>query len=139
MLYNYKSEEYIQDVILHDYDILINDIIDEYSTLRRYQALYIYAPSDIASEIVNRLFTTLDELQLFEEAHEELLLCKDEDVLITIDNEGLVFIEEAKYNGKFKISDGTGALNYVYDSFKKSDIDELALEEDSVLVFGFEE
>lgn len=140
MLYNYKAEEYVQDVILEDYDILIDDIIDEYSTLRRNQALYVYAPSNVAKEIVFKLISASDEFWIHKEANDTLLYKKNKEVAITVCNDGMIFIEEAKgNNGKFKHSDGIGALNYVYDSFKKSDLDELTLDEDNILVFGFED
>ena len=141
MLYNYKSDECIQDVILECLCPLIEDLEDEYDSLRRNQALYVYAPSYIAREIVARVLEDFcdDSIRIDEECNVELLQKKCEDILITIVNDGVIYIEESRcIDGKFKDSNNTSALNYVYDCYKKQEIDDLAEREDSILIFGYE-
>jgi hypothetical protein len=141
MLYDYKDEDRIQDVILDSYQDLVDDIIDEYETLRRNQVLYIYAPACVASEIIDELIETSEDFYYDEDCfYSELLDSTWNEVLITVYDDGMLFIEEARgITGKIKTADGTSVLNYVYDSFKKNDIETLALEEDSILVFGFDD
>ena len=138
MIYNHKSEENVQDVILECTCPLIEDIVDEFDMLRRYDALHLYLPSWLAREIVGRILDEIEGLWVHEEAHTELLCKDDNEVIITIAYDGMVFIEEARgANGQLK--DGDGVVNYVYDGFKQKDIEKLVSDDCPVLVFGFEE
>lgn len=138
MIYNHKSEENVQDVILECTCPLIEDIADEFDMLRRYDALHLYLPSWLAREIVGRILDEIEGLWVHEEAHTELLCKDDNEVIITIAYDGMVFIEEARgANGQLK--DGDGVVNYVYDGFKQKDIEELTADDCPVLIFGFEE
>ena len=138
MIYDYKSEENVQDVILECVCPLIEDIADEFDMLRRYDALHLYLPSWLAREIVGRILDEIEGLWVHEEAHTELLCKDDNEVIITIAYDGMVFIEEARgISGQLK--DGDGVVNYVYDGFKQKDIEKLTSDECPVLVFGFEE
>ena len=138
MIYNHKSEENVQDVILECVCPLIEDIADEFDMLRRYDALHLYLPSWLAREIVGRILDEIDGLWVHEEAHTELLCKDDNEVIITIAYDGMVFIEEAR-GTKGQLKDGDGVVNYVYDGFKQKDIEKLTSDECPVLVFGFEE
>ena len=62
----------------------------------------------------------------------------DNEVLITIGHDGFMFIEEARgFKNNLIRTDGS-SLAYVYDGFSKRDIDELSMDGDSILVFGFD-
>lgn len=142
MLYSYKSDELIQDVVLECLCPLIEDLEDEYIYLRRNQALYIYAPSYIAREIVGRVLEEFcdNDICIDAECDVELLQKKDEDILITIPSDGAIYIEEARgIEGNFKNSEGTSILNYVYDCYTRQEIENLGKYEKSILIFGLED
>ena len=139
MIYNYRSDETVQDVILECFCPLIEDISDEYFTLRRYENLSIYAPSYIAREIIGKILDKIDNVWVHEESRSELLYNDDNEVIITIASDGMILIENARTeNGKLKCNYDC-ALIYVYDGFTKKDVDVLSENEDSILVFGFDE
>lgn len=138
MLYDYKSDELVQDVILEDIEILVEDIIEEFYSLRRYGELDIYVPSPIAREIISVLLDEVDELWVHADSHNDLLYKNDNDVLVTIATDGMVFVEEARTKGILTSSDDS-SLVYIYDGFSKKDIDTLEENAESILVFGFEE
>ncbi len=138
MIYDYKSEETVQDIILECFCPLIEDIADEFSTLRRYNELSIYAPSYVAREILSRMLDEIDEVWVHADSHNELLYKDDNEVVITIGYDGMIFVEEARIDGVL-LSNEDCSLTYVYDGFGKKDIDELAKNGESILVFGFEE
>lgn len=138
MIYDYKSDELVQDTILECFCPLIEDLADEFSTLRRYNELSIYAPSYVAREILSRMLDEIDEVWVHADSHNELLYKDDNEVLITIACDGMVFVEEAKVNGVIK-SNEDGSLTYFYDGLGKKDLDILEENAESILVFGFED
>lgn len=138
MIYNYKSEETVQDVILECYCVLLEDLADEFSTLRRYNELSIYAPSYVAREIIARMLDEIEDVWVHADSHNELFYKDDNEVLITIGYDGMIFVEEARIDGVL-IGNEDCSLTYVYDGFGKKDIDELSKSGESILVFGFEE
>ena len=140
MLYDYKSEELTQEVYIQCICPLCDDIIDEYSTLRRYENLSIYAPSYITREILGRLLDEIEDLWVDTDSENELLYNDDNDVVITIANDGMVFVEEAKDpdNGIIK-SNEDSCLAYFYDRLGQKDLDTLEENAESILVFGFED
>ncbi|MBQ4523356.1 MAG: hypothetical protein IJA10_10480 [Lachnospiraceae bacterium] len=139
MIYNYKSDETVQDVILECFCPLIEDIADEYSTLRRYEDLSIYTPSYIARELIGRILEEIEDVWVHTESHTDLLYNDENEVVITIANDGMIFIEVARgKNGQLK-DNSDCTLTYVYDGFSKKDIDILSASGESILVFGFEE
>ena len=139
MIYDYKSKSTVQDVILDSIEKLTYDIEDEFSSLRRYQYLAIYSPAFLAREIIGEILDDEDDTWVNEDAHFELLHDDENEVLITLAYDGMLFIEEARGdNGELKISDFS-ALTYVYDGFSKRDVDCLTSEGESVLVFGFDD
>lgn len=138
MIYDYKSDETVQDVILECYCVLLEDLADEFSTLRRYNELSIYAPSYVAREILSRMLDEIDEVWVHADSHNELLYKDDNEVLITIGYDGMIFVEEARIDGVL-IGNEDCSLTYIYDGFGKKDIDELSKSGESILVFGFEE
>ena len=139
MIYDYKSKSTVQDVILDSIEKLTYDIEDEFASLRRYQYLAIYSPAFLAREIIGEILDDEDDTWVNEDAHFELLHDDDNEVLITLAYDGMIFIEEARSDkGELKISDFS-ALTYVYDGFSKRDVDRLTSEGESVLVFGFDD
>ena len=138
MIYNHKSDELVQDTILECFCPLIEDLADEFSTLRRYNELSIYAPSYVAREILSRMLDEIDEVWVHADSHNELLYKDDNEVLITIGYDGMIFVEEARIDGVL-IGNEDCSLTYIYDGFSKKDIDELSKSGESILVFGFEE
>ena len=139
MLYDYKSKSTVQDVILDSIEKLTYDIEDEFASLRRYQYLLIYSPAFLAREIIGEILDDEDDTWVNEDAHFELLHDDDNEVIVSLGHDGMIFIESARSrSGELKISDFS-ALTYVYDGFSKKDVDYLASEGDSVLVFGFDE
>ena len=139
MIYDYKSKSTVQDVILDSIEKLTSDIEDEFSSLRRYQYLAIYSPAFLAREIIGEILDDEDDTWVNEDAHFELLHDDDNEVLVTLAYDGMIFIEEARGdNGELKISDFS-VLTYIYDGFSKRDVDCLTSEGESVLVFGFDD
>ena len=138
MIYDYKSEELTQEVYITCICPLCDDIIDEYSTLRRYENLSIYAPSYIAREILGRLLDEIEDLWVDADSENELLYSDDNDVVVTIANDGMIFVEDARYDGLIK-SNEDSCLTYFYDGFGKKDLDALEENAESILVFGFED
>ena len=136
MIYDYKSKSTVQDVILDSIEKLTYDIEDEFSSLRRYQYLAIYSPAFLAREILGMILDDVDDVWVHEDAHLELLHDDDNEVLITIAYDGMIFVEEARYDENLKNNDSC-ALTYIYDGFSKKDIDYLSSDGESVLVFGF--
>ena len=138
MLYDYKSDELTQEVYIQCICPLCDDIIDEYSTLRRYENLSIYAPSYIAREILGRLLDEIEDLWVDADSENELLYNNDNDVVITIAYDGMVFVEDARYDGVIK-SNEDSCLTYFYDGLGQKDLDTLEENAESILVFGFED
>ena len=138
MLYDYKSDELTQEVYIQCICPLCDDIIDEYSTLRRYNNLSIYAPSYIAREILGRLLDEIEDLWVDADSENELLYNNDNDVVVTIAYDGMVFVEEAKVNGIIKSNEDC-SLTYFYDGLGQKDLDILEENAESILVFGFED
>lgn len=138
MIYDYKSEELTQEVYIQCICPLCDDIIDEYSTLRRYENLSIYAPSYIAREILGRLLDEIEDLWVGVDSENELLYKDNNEVLVTIANDGMVFVEEARVDGVIK-SNEDSCLTYFYDGLNSKDLSILEENAESILVFGFEE
>ena len=138
MIYNHKSDSNVQDIILDDIAKLTDDIESEYDLLRRYDCLIIYSPAFLAREILGIILDDVDDVWVHEDAHLELLSDDDNEVLITIAYDGMIFVEEARYDENLKNNDSC-ALTYVYDGFSKKDIDYLSSDGESVLIFGFDD
>ena len=138
MIYNHKSEENVQDIILDSIAKLTDDIESEYDLLRRYDCLIIYSPAFLAREILGMILDDVDDVWVHEDAHLELLNDDDNEVLITFAYDGMIFVEEARYDENLKNNDSC-ALTYIYDGFSKKDIDYLSSDGESVLVFGFDD
>ena len=138
MIYDYKSEELTQEVYIQCICPLCDDIIDEYSTLRRYNDLSIYAPSYIAREILGRLLDEIEDLWVDADSENELLYKDENEVVITIAYDGMVFVENARYDGVIKSNEDC-SLTYFYDGLGQKDLDALEENAESILVFGFEE
>ena len=146
MFYNFKSDELIQDVVIECICPIVYDLMDEYHYLRRDENLSIYAPSYIAKEILGRLlseesleeFEEADSLWVNEDSDIFLLYNENEEVVITIGYDGMIFIETARTKDG-RILRSESALCYVYDEFSHKDVEKLSNDEFSVLVFGFKD
>ena len=138
MIYNHKSDSNVQDIILDDIAKLTDDIESEYDLLRRYDFLIIYSPAFLSREILGIILDDVDDVWVHEDAHLELLSDDDNEVLITIAYDGMIFVDEARYGENLKNNDSC-TLTYVYDGFSKKDIDYLSSDGESVLVFGFDD
>lgn len=147
MIYNFKSENLMQDVVNPCLCPIIDDIEDEFYNLHRFDSLAIYAPSCIAREILCRLLKVedIDEEEIgedfwFHEESDEFLLwsADDTEVIVTIGYDGMIWVEYARLDdGHIKVSEAT--LSYVYDEFSQRDVLDIIDDENSVLVFGFED
>ena len=138
MIYDYKSEELTQEVYIQCICPLCDDIIDEYSTLRRYENLSIYAPSYIAREILGRLLDEIEDLWVDADSENELLYDNGNEVVVTIASDGMIFVESARYDGVIK-SNEDSCLTYFYDGLNSKDLSILEENAESILVFGFED
>ena len=138
MIYNHKSDSNVQDIILDSIAKLTDDIESEYDLLRRYDCLIIYSPAFLAREILGMILDDVDDVWVHEDAHLELLHDDDNEVLITLAYDGMIFVEKARYDENLKNNDSC-ALTYIYDGFSKKDIDYLSSDGESVLVFGFDD
>lgn len=147
MIYDFKSETLMQDVVSSCLCPIIDDIEDEFYNLHRFDSLAIYAPSCIAREILCRLLKVedIDEEEIredfwFHEESDEFLLwsADDTEVIVTIGYDGMIWVEYARLDdGHIKVSEAT--LSYVYDEFSQRDVLDIIDDENSVLVFGFED
>lgn len=137
MLYNHKSKDSVQDVVLECFCPLLKDIAEEYHRLRREEWLSIYIPSYMGKELVGMLLE--DDLDLWVEKDSDMcLLNEDTDVLITIREDGNLFVEEAKgLSGKFKkaYSDDS-PLVYFYDGYSHKSLRDFD-KDTNILCFGF--
>lgn len=146
MFYNFKLDELIQDVVVECICPIVYDLMDEYHYLRRDENLSIYAPSYIAKEILGRLlseesleeFEEADSLWVNEDSDIFLLYNENEEVVITIGYDGMIFVETARTKDG-RILRSESALCYVYDEFSHKDVEKLSNDEFSVLVFGFKD
>lgn len=138
MLYDYKSEEVTQEVFVRCLCPIVDDLIDEYSTLRRYDNISIYAPSYITREILGRLLDEIEDLWVRADSENELLHGDNNEVVVTIGCDGMVFVEDAKVDGVIK-SNEDSCLTYFYDGLGQKDLSILEENAESILLFGFED
>lgn len=145
MLYDYKNDDLVQDVVLESVEDIVDDIVEEYVGLRRNDYLAVYVPVKIANKILYLLMDErLDSLYINDEAELELLEDNSNIVIITIGFDGSVDVEEAYGYENIKHTDAV--LTYFYDGLSQKDL-EIVKEfneycdciEHSILVFGFEE
>lgn len=138
MIYDYKSNNLVQEVILDCICPLIEDIIDEYSNLHRYEDISIYAPSWLTIEIICRLLDELDGTWVHEDSETEMLDVGNE-MVITIGYDGMIFVESARCKDGTIVSNEGCTLTYIYDGFGRKDFKALKVNGESILVFGFED
>ncbi len=138
MLYDYKNDELVQDVILESCEDIVDDIIEEYVGLRRYDYLAVYATTYVIKELLLLLVNNDVDLYVDDESEFWLLENDDNEIILTIDHTGNVFIEDA--SGLSRIKNTDAVLTYYYDGLSQSDLKLLSEDEDkSILVFGFED
>ena len=138
MIYDYKSDELTQEVYVTCIIPIVDDIIDEYFTLRRYENLSIYVPSYIAREIIGRLLEEVDDLWVHTGSDISLIYADGNDLVVTIACDGMIFIESAKNNDVIKSNEDC-CLTYFYDGLGQKDLNALEENAESILVFGFED
>lgn len=139
MIYNNKSDQMVQDKILKYFCSITNDIEDEYYRLRRNESLSLYLTTLIAKGILSKLLqSNIENLTIYEGSNFELLNDDENEIIVTIAYDGMLFIESARSNlGNLKPSESH--LTYIYDSFRSKDVKWLANNNRNILVFGFEE
>ena len=143
MLYDYKNDDLVQDVVLESVEDIVDDIVEEYVGLRRNDYLAVYTPANIATKILYLLMDErLDSLYINDEAELELLEDNSNVAIITIGFDGSVDVEEAYGYENIKHTDAV--LTYFYDGLSQKDLEVVKesneyCEEHSILVFGFEE
>ena len=138
MIYDYKSDELTQEAYITCIIPIIDDIIDEYSTLRRYDNLSIYAPAYIVREILGKLLDETDDLWVHTDSDISLIYADGNDLVVTIGCDGMIFIENAKNNDVIKSNEDC-CLTYFYDGLGQKDLNALEENAESILVFGFED
>ena len=136
MLYKHESKNSVQDVVLECFCPLLKDIAEEYRKLRREEWLSIYIPSYMGKELVGMLLE--DDLDLWVEKDSDMkLLNEDTDVLITIREDGNLFVEEARgLSGNFKKASNNSPLVYFYDGYPHKSLRDFD-EDTNILCFGF--
>ena len=80
----------------------------------------------------------IEDLWVDADSENELLYNNDNDVVVTIAYDGMVFVEEARVNGVIKSNEDC-SLTYFYDGLGQKDLDALEENAESILVFGFED
>ena len=138
MLYDYKSDKLTQEAYITCICPIVDDLIDEYYTLRRYDNLSIYAPTYIIREILGRLLDETDDLWVHTDSDISLIYADGNDLVVTIACDGMIFIESAKSNDVIKSNEDC-CLTYFYDGLGQKDLNTLEENAESILVFGFEE
>lgn len=139
MIYNNKSEQLVQDKIVKCFCNITDDIKDEYLKLRRNESLSLYVPTSIAKGILLTILQLgIENLTIYEDSNFELLYNDENETIITIAYDGMLFIESARSNsGNLKHSESH--LTYIYDSFSSKDVNWLSNDNRNILIFGFEE
>lgn len=138
MFYDYKSDKLTQEIYITCICSIVDDLIDEYSTLRRYDNLSIYAPSYIVREILGKLLDETDDLWVHTDSDISLIYADGNDLVVTIACDGMIFIESAKNNDVIKSNEDC-CLTYYYDGLGQKDLNTLKENAESILVFGFED
>lgn len=138
MLYDYKSDKLTQEAYITCICPIVDDLIDEYYTLRRYDNLSIYAPTYIIREILGRLLDETDDLWVHTDSDISLIYADGNDLVVTIACDGMIFIESAKNNDVIKSNEDC-CLTYFYDGLGQKDLNALEENAESILVFGFED
>lgn len=139
MIYDYKSDERIQCAIFECFCPLMEDIKDEFDNLRRDTFLNIFAPAWIGREIFSRINEEIDESYIDSESDLSVLEDDNNEVNISLNNDGNLFVMQARGNNGNLLRSFDMALNYVYDGFKEKDVKKLSESDEFILVFGFED
>lgn len=135
MIYDYKSQNTVQDIASECFCPIIEDIENAFVLLRRGEYLAVYAPAHIIKKFLVRLLAELDGVFLYAKSHDPFCFLDNREIVMTIAYDGMICAEAARLrNGRLKRADGM--LNYVHDTFSQKDIDELSWDNASILVFG---
>lgn len=136
MIYDFKSENYEQDVILSDIEELAEDVLDEYLKLKRYEFLSVYANFEEIVMLILKLFNdeALDVLSEFNFDD----YSPDKMVILTISYDGNLTVQEM-------INDITGTayyseaiLTYVYTTVCSiSVLETLRLNDENILNYSY--
>lgn len=123
--------------IVNDINIINFDIVKSYEEMIKSGAISIYAPSYIAREVIKYLVINIDELWVHNHSVNKILFQDCKDVVITLYDDGMIFVEEARFDGLIK-DNSDSDFTYIHDSFKKHEVDELN-KNGQVLIFGFDD
>lgn len=109
MVYNYKDEDNIQEYCYADLDEFVDDILDVYKTLRRYEYISIYARFEEILMIMLKLCKEdfLNEVSNIDNYKPNKM------TILTISYDGKFYIEHMLHNNVVLCS--SAALTYVYD------------------------
>lgn len=136
MMYNYKCEELIQEVELECLCPLVEDLVDEYYKLHRYESYCLYTPAHIAEELIVRLITMEDECFCIDPEANVDLLSGTGNVLISVGDDASIYVESICWeSGKVKV-DPESKLVYISDELPSSVLKEVEKNQHSILVFG---
>ena len=131
-----KISENIIYSIVENISVISDDIVDRIKMVNDdNEAFSIYAPSSIAKYIVKYLILNINNSWFHKCSINKLLFLEDTDVVITVYGDKMIFVEEARYNGIIK-DNSDSEFTYVYDSFKKTEVDTLGENDSPILVFG---
>ena len=112
MIYDFKSENNEQEIVLFDIEELVEDILDEYLKLKRYEFLSVYSNYEEIIMLILKLYKddALDFLSQFSD------YSPDKMMILTISYDGILTVQEM-------INDITGTayyseaiLTYVYNA-----------------------
>ena len=136
IVHSEKISENIIYSIVENISVISDDIVDRIKMVNDdNEAFSIYAPSSIAKYIVKDLILNLNNSWFHKCSINKLLFLEDTDVVITLYGDKMIFVEEARYNGII-IDNSDSEFTYVYDSFKKTEVDTLGENDSPILVFG---
>ena len=138
MIYDYKVDNVVQNTVFESIEDFVKDCIDEYYKLHRFEILYIYVPSYIGKTILNTILKLCKETFLHDESDINLLE-KDLDIIISVGYDGTVIVESAYWENGVLKKDPDSASVYMYDTFKKKDLDIFENNSISTLVFRVNE
>lgn len=136
IVHSEKISENIIYSIVENISVISNDIVDRLKMVNDdNEAFSIYAPSSIAKYIVKDLILNLNNSWFHKCSINKLLFLEDTDVVITLYGDKMIFVEDARYNGIIK-DNSDSVFTYIYDGFKKSEVDVLSENDSPILVFG---
>lgn len=134
MIYDFKSEKSVQEVVLDDIDELVENIDFEFNNLRRYETLSLYANY---KEVVHILLDMCDgeNIDILSSINN---YSPNKMVILTLSFDGVLTVEEA-YDEAGTVILSESVLTYVYDSACTCSMAEIIdKHEENVLHYSYE-